>query len=151
MDVPSHPRRNHFRARPGIRLDRRRQGALRSRFHATECRGVRRLRARDPGTEWRAPGSLRSFLLLAANEVEFFVVGMPARVRRAAPVATIDLHVVNRRTPENVARLLRVLASLDAVYRHDPRRLRPRESHLLGPSHHLLTTTQGDFDCLGAI
>ena len=89
--------------------------------------------------------------LLAANEVEFIVVGMTAGVLQGAPVTTIDLDVVHRRTPENVARLLRVLASLDAVYRHDPRSLRPQESHLLGPGHQLLTTTHGDFDCLGAI
>jgi hypothetical protein len=50
-----------------------------------------------------------------------------------------------------VARLLRVLAGLDAVYRHDPRRLRPDESHLVGPGHQLLTTTLGDLDCLGTI
>jgi hypothetical protein len=44
-----------------------------------------------------------------------------------------------------------VLASLDAVYRHDPPKLRPQESHLLGPGHQLLTTSLGDLDCLGAI
>lgn len=58
---------------------------------------------------------------------------------------------MHRRSPENVARLLRVLAELDAVYRHDPRRLRPVESHLIGPGHLLLTTTLGDLDCLGTI
>jgi hypothetical protein len=67
--------------------------------------------------------------LLAANEVEFIVVGMTAGVLQGAPVTTIDLDVVHRRNPHNVARLLRVLSSLDAVYRHDPRRLRPQESH----------------------
>jgi hypothetical protein len=81
--------------------------------------------------------------LLAANEVEFIVVGMTAGVLQGAPVTTIDLDVVHRRNPENVARLLGVLASLDAVYRHDSRRLRPQESHLLGPGHQLLSTTHG--------
>jgi hypothetical protein len=33
-----------------------------------------------------------------------------------------------------VARLLRVLADLDAVARNDPRRLRPNETHMLGPT-----------------
>jgi hypothetical protein len=66
-------------------------------------------------------------------------------------VTTVDLDIVHRRSPENVARLLGVLAELDAVYRHDPRKLRPNESHLLGPGHQLLTTTHGDLDCLGAI
>ena len=73
--------------------------------------------------------------LLAANDVEFIVVGMTAGILQGAPVTTLDLDVVHRRTPENVTRLLRVLASLDAVYRHDPRKLRPRESHLVSPGH----------------
>jgi hypothetical protein len=44
-----------------------------------------------------------------------------------------------------------VLEELDAIYRHDARRLRPAESHLLSAGHQLLTTTHGDLDCLGAI
>ncbi len=89
--------------------------------------------------------------LLAANEVDFIVVGMTAGVLQGAPVGTIDLDIVHRRTPANVARLLKVLGDLDAVARHDPRRLRPQESHLVGPGHLLLTTTHGDLDCLGSI
>lgn len=89
--------------------------------------------------------------LLATNEVEFIVVGMTAGILQGAPLTTLDLDVVHRRSPENVARLLRVLASLDAIYRHDPRKLRPQESHLIGPGHQLLTTTHGDLDCLGTI
>lgn len=89
--------------------------------------------------------------LLAVNDVEFVVVGMTAGILHGAPVTTIDLDVVHRRSPENVARLLRVLAELDAVYRHDPRQLRPQESHLIGPGHQLLTTRYGDLDCLGTI
>ena len=89
--------------------------------------------------------------LLAENEVEFVVVGMTAGVLQGAPVTTVDLDVVHRRSRENVARLLRVLSQLDAVYRHDPRRLRPQESHLVGPGHQLLATTHGDLDCRGEI
>jgi len=89
--------------------------------------------------------------LLAASEVEFVVVGMTAGVLQGAPVATIDLDIVHRRTPDNVTRLLLVLDRLDAVYRHDPRALRPQESHLRGPGHQLLTTAYGDLDCLGEI
>lgn len=88
---------------------------------------------------------------LVANEVEFVVVGMLAGVLRGAPVLTVDLDIVHRRSPENVGRLLRVLAGLDAVYRHDPRRLRPAESHLTSPGHSLLVTTHGDLDCLGTV
>jgi hypothetical protein len=99
----------------------------------------------------RSARSAEILRLLARTEVEFIVVGMTAGVLRGAPVTTIDLGIVHRRSPENVARLLHVLAELDAVYRHDPRKLRPNESHLLGPGHQLLTTTHGDLDCLGTI
>jgi hypothetical protein len=88
---------------------------------------------------------------LAAGRVELIVVGMAAGVLRGAPVTTVDLDIVHRRQPENVARLLRVLGDLDATYRHDPRRLRPAESHLASPGHQILTTTHGDLDCLGTV
>lgn len=89
--------------------------------------------------------------LLASQEVEFIVVGMTAGVLQGAPVTTLDLDILHRRSPENVERLLRVLRELDAVYRHDTRRLRPQESHLTSPGHQLLSTTHGDLDCLGTI
>jgi len=89
--------------------------------------------------------------LLAENDVEFIVVGMAAGILHGAPVTTVDLDLVHRRRPENVQRLLRVLSELDATYRHDPRGLRPAESHLVGPGHQLLATGLGDLDCLGTI
>jgi hypothetical protein len=89
--------------------------------------------------------------LLAEGDVDFIVVGMTAGILQGVPVTTFDLDVVHSRRPENVIRMLGVLARLDAVYRHDPRKLRPQESHLLGPGHQLLTTNLGDLDCLGEI
>jgi hypothetical protein len=89
--------------------------------------------------------------LLAGHDVEFIVVGMTAGVLQGAPVTTIDLDVVHRRSPENVGRLLRALGEIDATYRHDPRGLRPTESHLVSDGHQLLTTRYGDLDCLGTI
>ena len=89
--------------------------------------------------------------LLAANDIEFVVVGMTAGILHGAPTTTVDLDIVHRRSPENVERLLHVLARIDAHYRHDPRRLRPRESHLMSPGHQLLTTSHGDLDCLGSL
>ena len=88
---------------------------------------------------------------LAAHDVDFIVVGMTAGILHGAPVTTVDVDVVHRRTPENVGRLLGALEALDASYRHDPRPLRPRESHLSGPGHQLLATKLGDLDCLGTI
>jgi len=88
---------------------------------------------------------------LAHNRVEFIVVGMAAGVLQGVPLTTLDIDIVHRRTPENVARLLTVLSELKAVYRDDPRNLSPSASHLLGPGHQLLTTTNGDLDCLGSV
>src|SRR5882672_999614 len=90
-------------------------------------------------------------LLLAEHDVEVIVVGMLAGVLQGVPLTTGDVDVVHRRTPENVARLLTVLGKIGAVYRHDPRRLAPGESHLMGPGHQLLESSLGDLDCLGAI
>jgi len=88
---------------------------------------------------------------LADARVEAIVVGMTSAVIQGVPATTWDLDIVHRRTPENVDRLLGVLADIDAVARGDSRRLRPGPSHLLGPGHVLLETRLGDFDCLGAI
>lgn len=89
--------------------------------------------------------------LLADRDVEFVVVGMTAGVLAGAPVTTLDVDIVHRRSPENVTRLLTALQELGAVYRHDPRGLQPTESHLASPGHQLLATDQGDLDCLGTI
>jgi hypothetical protein len=93
----------------------------------------------------------RALTVLAAHEVEYIVVGGICAILQGAPVVTLDLDVVHRRTPENVRRLLAALRSIEARYRHDPRGLVPEESHLLGPGHNLLQTTCGPLDALGAI
>jgi hypothetical protein len=89
--------------------------------------------------------------LLTASRVDFIVVGMAAGVLRGAPVTTVDLDIVHRRGVDNVSRLLAVLSELQAVYRHDPRGLRPQESHLVTAGHQLLATKHGDLDCLGTV
>ena len=78
------------------------------------------------------------------------LVGMAAAVLQGVPVTTWDLDVVHRRTSENVERLLLVLRDLEAVARHDPGRLRPNATHLIGPGHVLMETKFGDFGCLGS-
>jgi hypothetical protein len=51
-----------------------------------------------------------------------------------------------------VERLLRVLRSLDAVYRIQPeRRLEPNASHLISPGHLNLMTRHGPLDLLGTV
>jgi hypothetical protein len=89
--------------------------------------------------------------VLSAHDIEFILVGGLAAVLQGAPIITGDLDVVHRRTPDNVRRLVAALTELKAVYRLDPRRLRPTESHLLGPGHALLATQFSDLDVLGTI
>jgi hypothetical protein len=88
---------------------------------------------------------------LVKGNVECILVGGMAGVMRGAPVVTADVDIVHRREPDNVKRLVRVLEELQAVYRHDDRRLRPTESHLMGPGHQLLITRLGPLDALGAL
>jgi hypothetical protein len=83
--------------------------------------------------------------------VDIIVVGMAAGILQGVPTTTRDLDVVHLRTPDNVERLLRVLRDIDAVARHDPRRIQPNASHLMGPGHILTETRFGDLDCLGAL
>ena len=89
--------------------------------------------------------------ILIDGGVELVVVGMAAAIAQGVPLNTLDLDIVHRRTEDNVERLLRVLASLDAVYRTDRRNLRPGREALLGAGHQLLRTRAGILDCLGAI
>ena len=86
-----------------------------------------------------------------ARGVEFIVVDGLAALLRGAPIMTLDVDIVHRRTPENVAKLALALADLNATYRFDSRGLRPDEGHLIGPGHQLLRTKYGDLDVLGTI
>jgi hypothetical protein len=84
--------------------------------------------------------------------VAFAVVGGVAAVLNGAPVNMFDLDIVPARDEENVAKLLRVLDSLDAIYRMQPsRRLKPDASHLKSPGPHNLITSCGPIDVLGTI
>ena len=69
-----------------------------------------------------------------------------------APADSLDVDVVPARNEENLARLLRVLTSIDAIYRIQPtQRLRPSASHLVSRVHHNLLTSFGPLDVLGTI
>jgi hypothetical protein len=89
--------------------------------------------------------------VLARQGVEYVLVGGVAAVLHGAPVLTFDMDILPRRTPENVARLLQALESLDARFRGDPRDLRPNASHLLGAGHALFKTRLGPLDVLGSL
>jgi hypothetical protein len=94
----------------------------------------------------------RLLAALTKHGVDFIVVGGVCAVLHGAPIATFDLDVVHRRTPENIGRLLRALKELGAYYRgQGTRRLVPRHSHLESPGHQLLMTNHGPLDLLGTI
>lgn len=90
---------------------------------------------------------------LLAADVELILVGGLAAAAQGAPIATFDVDIVHRRTPDNVARLLAVLDRLGAVYRGRPGgpELTPTAALLGGLGHSLLMTRLGPLDVLGAI
>src|SRR5437016_5618181 len=82
---------------------------------------------------------------LCLSGIEFIVIGGAAGVLHGAPVTTMDLDIVHRRTPENIAKLLEVLKRLGAYFHPDlaQRRLPPREGDLTGQGHLNLQTNLG--------
>jgi predicted nucleotidyltransferase len=84
--------------------------------------------------------------------VDFVLVGGLAAVIQGAPVTTMDVDIVHRQSPENIARLLAFLKSVGAVHRRlDDKLIEPRERDLSGKSHVLLTTRIGPLDVLAVI
>lgn len=88
--------------------------------------------------------------ILCDAGVEFIVVGGAAAVLQGVPITTQDLDIVHRRTPENVARLLKVLLQIDAIMRYDfaRRGLRPTAEMLAGRGQINISTTLGPIDPL---
>lgn len=87
---------------------------------------------------------------LASAGIEFIVVGGAAGVIHGAPVTTKDLDIVHRRSPENIARLMKVLGDIGAHFWPDlaQRHLPPRESDLAGRGQLNLQTRMGRLDVL---
>ena len=90
--------------------------------------------------------------LLRDFGVDFVIVGGVAGVLNGAPIHTLDLDIVHSRDTANVARLLTVLESIDAIFRIQPeRRIKPNASYVSGPGHLNLITRFGPLDVLGSI
>jgi hypothetical protein len=87
---------------------------------------------------------------LQSAGVRFIVVGGAAAQLHGSTVGTVDLDIVHRRDPANVAKLLDLLKQLDAFHRHDlmNRRLPPTAEQLLGSGQINLTTSLGPLDPL---
>jgi len=95
---------------------------------------------------------LAALRALRDGGVEFVLVGGVAAALNGAPFQTYDVDIVPGRDEENLERLLRVLDSIDAIYRAQPsRRLKPDLSHLRSPGHQNLITNCGHLDVLGTI
>ena len=100
----------------------------------------------------RTPDFERLLRTLVDHQVEFIVVGGVSAVLQGAPIMTLDLDVVHRRSPENIENLMRALEDLEAEYRGlESRRIVPSRSHLRSSGHQLLMTSHGPLDILGAI
>lgn len=84
--------------------------------------------------------------------VDFILVGGLAAVVQGAPVTTMDVDIVHNQSPENIARLLSFLKSIDAFYRRpDDKVIEPKEGDLSGMGHALFTTRLGPLDVLAVI
>jgi len=89
---------------------------------------------------------------LLEARVDFILVGGLAAVIQGAPITTMDVDVVHSQSPENIARILAFLKSVDAVHRRlDDRLIEPKERDLSGKGHVLLTTRIGPLDILAVI
>ena len=90
--------------------------------------------------------------VLVRHEVEFVIVGGVAALLEGAPILTLDLDIVHRKTPENIERLLRALEEIHARYR-DPagRLILPDANRLSTNRFNLLLTDLGALDLLGGL
>jgi predicted nucleotidyltransferase len=93
----------------------------------------------------------RMLTVLCEEGVEFIVVGGLAAVLQGAPVLTKDVDILYRIASENLDRLEKALARLNAIARDDPRRLALHRSHLETKGQKLATTDAGPLDILGSI
>lgn len=90
--------------------------------------------------------------ILADSEIEYILVGGLAAVTQGAPITTMDVDIVHRRTEENINKLLITLEQLEAIHRRpDDKILKPSIRDLSGKGHILLITRLGPLDILGTI
>lgn len=90
--------------------------------------------------------------VLSRHRVDFVVVGGIAAILQGSPLTTDDLDVLFAYRPENLERLLRALADLEARY-VDPagRVLEPDRERLASFRLHLLRTRCGRLDLLRTV
>ncbi len=89
---------------------------------------------------------------LIKADVKFILVGGLAAVVQGAPVTTMDVDIVHKRSPENIAKLFAFLKSIAVIYRRpDDKVIEPKEEDFIGMGHALFTTRLGPLDVLAVI
>lgn len=84
--------------------------------------------------------------------IDFILVGGVAAVAQGAPVTTIDLDIVHRRSEDNVEKLVEFLKTINAFQRRpDEKIIKPDIRDLKGDGHVLLSTDLGPLDVLAII
>ena len=87
---------------------------------------------------------------LVKAEIEFILVGGLAAVVQGAPITTMDVNIVHRRSSENISKLFQFLKSIDAIYRRpDDKIIWPTEKDFSG--YALFSTRLGPLDVLAFI
>lgn len=100
----------------------------------------------------KSPGL--STILKGLNEagIEFILVGGLAAVVQGAPLTTMDVDIVHRQTPDNMAKLIDFLKSVGAYHRRlDDKVIEPVIEHISGSGHSLFATRFGPLDVLATI
>ena len=70
---------------------------------------------------------------LLETNIEFILVGGLAAVVQGAPVTTMDVDIVHNRSPENIAKLVAFLKSIEAFHRRpDDKVIEPKEGDISG-------------------
>jgi hypothetical protein len=105
------------------------------------------------GSEKPTGANLSSILEgLIAADIDFILVGGLAAVVQGAPVTTMVVDIVHSQSPENIAKLLAFLKTVNAVHRRpDGKMIEPSEGDLSGIGHALFTTRFGPLDTLAVI
>jgi hypothetical protein len=89
---------------------------------------------------------------LLKAKIKFILVGGLAAVVQGAPVTTIDVDIVYKRSSNNISKLLTFLKSIDAYYRRpDDIVIQPKKDDFLEMGHRLFTTRLGPLDVLAFI
>ena len=89
---------------------------------------------------------------LIEADVKFILVGGLAAVVQGAPITTMDVDIVHKRSSDNIAKLLAFLKSIDAFHRRpDDKVIEPTEHDISGVGHALFTTRLGPLDVLAVL